>query len=184
MTDFQKKIIAEFGVAKAEDFNPQWEITRRVEFLKDEIIKAKKNGLVLGISGGQDSFLAGKLSQMAVRDLTYIGGNCLFYVMRLPYGVQRDEADAMASIEAIDADRVIHYNIKPAVDASVDEFLRNGIEIGDYQKGNIKARYRMAAQFDIASLNNCLVVGTDHAAEAIVGFYTKFGCIEQCIQII
>jgi NAD+ synthase len=39
----------------------------------------------------------------------------------------------------------------------------------------VKARSRMIAQYAIAGQNRMLVVGTDHAAEAITGFFTKFG---------
>jgi NAD+ synthase len=45
----------------------------------------------------------------------------------------------------------------------------------DFVKGNTKARARMAVQFDIAGLTNGLVLGTDHSAENITGFYTKYG---------
>jgi NAD+ synthase len=34
---------------------------------------------------------------------------------------------------------------------------------------------RMVAQFAIANANDGLVIGTDHAAEAVMGFFTKFG---------
>ena len=33
----------------------------------------------------------------------------------------------------------------------------------------------MKVQYSIAAMHNCVVLGTDHAAEAITGFYTKFG---------
>ena len=42
-------------------------------------------------------------------------------------------------------------------------------------RGNIKARERMVIQYSIAGQLGYLVVGTDHAAEAITGFFTKFG---------
>jgi NAD+ synthase len=45
----------------------------------------------------------------------------------------------------------------------------------DFIKGNVKARMRMIAQYDIAGLVGGLVVGTDHSAENITGFYTKWG---------
>src|SRR5699024_8251411 len=40
---------------------------------------------------------------------------------------------------------------------------------------NVKARMRMIAQFELAGEKRLLVVGTDHAAEAVTGFFTKFG---------
>src|SRR5699024_11905122 len=45
----------------------------------------------------------------------------------------------------------------------------------DFVRGNVKARERMVAQYAIAGQLGHLVVGTDHAAEAVTGFYTKYG---------
>lgn len=45
----------------------------------------------------------------------------------------------------------------------------------DFDKGNIKARARMIAQYALAGKHNGLVIGTDHGAEAVMGFYTKHG---------
>jgi NAD+ synthase len=45
----------------------------------------------------------------------------------------------------------------------------------DFIKGNVKARQRMVAQYLAAGARGMLVIGTDHAAEAVVGFFTKFG---------
>ena len=47
--------------------------------------------------------------------------------------------------------------------------------MADYHKGNVKARMRMVAQYAIAGEQQCLVIGADHAAEAVTGFFTKFG---------
>ena len=45
----------------------------------------------------------------------------------------------------------------------------------DFARGNVKARMRMIAQYEIAGLTGGLVLGTDHSAENITGFYTKHG---------
>jgi NAD+ synthase len=45
----------------------------------------------------------------------------------------------------------------------------------DFSKGNVKARTRMIAQYEIAGLIGALVIGTDHSAENIIGFFTKWG---------
>ena len=45
----------------------------------------------------------------------------------------------------------------------------------DFVLGNTKARMRMVAQYTIANARQGLVIGTDHAAEAVMGFFTKFG---------
>ncbi|HGC8150305.1 TPA: NAD(+) synthase, partial [Streptococcus agalactiae] len=45
----------------------------------------------------------------------------------------------------------------------------------DFNKGNIKARQRMISQYAVAGQYAGAVIGTDHAAENITGFFTKFG---------
>ena len=50
-----------------------------------------------------------------------------------------------------------------------------GSPVSDFNKGNIKARCRMIAQYALAGSYSGAVIGTDHAAENITGFFTKFG---------
>src|SRR5699024_1611101 len=69
----------------------------------------------------------------------------------------------------------ITVNIKEAVDASVRDLEAAGVELSDFVKGNEKARERMKVQYSIAAMRNLFVLGTDHAAEAVTGFYTKHG---------
>lgn len=176
MSDLQKKIIEELKVQPS--INPNEEIERTVSFLKEYLIKHPfLKGFVLGISGGQDSTLAGKLAQMAVDELNTEAGEATygFYAVRLPYGEQFDEHDAQDAIEFINPTKVYTVNIKEAVDASKRALDAAGIELTDFAKGNEKARERMKVQFSIAAMHNAVVLGTDHAAEAITGFYTKFG---------
>lgn len=45
----------------------------------------------------------------------------------------------------------------------------------DFHFGNIKARQRMIAQYALAGATGGLVIGTDQAAEALMGFFAKFG---------
>ena len=133
-------------------------------------------GFVLGISGGQDSSLAGKLAQTAVERLREEGRDAEFIAVRLPYGVQRDEDDAQLALSFIDPDSTLVVDVAPGVDAisgSLGEAL--GGPVADFHRGNIKARMRMVAQYAIAGERHLLVIGTDHAAEAITGFFTKFG---------
>lgn len=176
MRPLQKEII-EYEGTKPE-INVEEEIRRSVDFLKNYLLKNKfLKTLVLGISGGQDSTLAGKLSEMAMTELRDETGDkdYKFIAVRLPYGEQADESDAMQAIEWMGADVVSRVNIKDSVDAMVAAVKANGFNITDFNKGNIKARMRMIAQYAIAGDNHGVVVGTDHAAENITGFYTKFG---------
>ncbi|SFP98476.1 ammonia-dependent NAD(+) synthetase [Salibacterium halotolerans] len=156
---------------------PEEEIEVRKNFLKDYLKHTGADGYVLGISGGQDSTLAGKLAQKAVAELNdEETKSYTFAGLRLPYGKQFDEEDAAAAMEFINPASIITVNIKKAVDASEEAFRDAvGREMSDFNKGNTKARERMKVQYDIAAEFNCLVIGTDHAAEALTGFFTKHG---------
>lgn len=156
----------------------QEEVKRTIQFLKEYLVKHSfLKGYVLGISGGQDSTLAGKLTQLAIDELKqeYPEKDYRFYAVRLPYGIQADEQDAMDAIEFMQASDILRVDIKPAVDAAANSITSLGLQISDFNKGNIKARERMIAQYAIAGQTSCAVIGTDHAAESVTGFYTKFG---------
>jgi NAD+ synthase len=174
MREQQARIIKELNVTP--DIDPAVEIRRRIDFVKDYLLASGATGLVLGISGGQDSSLAGRLCQLAVEELTVEGHTVRFVPVRLPYAVQRDEDDAQLALEFIGAESNLTFNIQRAVDGFQHEFADStGVAMRDFDKGNVKARARMTAQYAIAGANGLLVVGTDHAAEAITGFFTKYG---------
>ena len=176
MRKYQEEIINALGVNSQID--PQTEVTNRVQFICDFLQTTKMKTLVLGISGGQDSSLAGRLSQLAVEKLREETGDneYQFIAVRLPYGEQADESDAMFAInDFIKPDKIMRVNIKAATDAMVASLNEAGTPISDFNKGNIKARERMIVQYAIGGENKGAVVGTDHAAEAVTGFYTKFG---------
>ncbi|AOT01217.1 NAD(+) synthase [Exiguobacterium sp. U13-1] len=171
----QQEIIQVTGVKPVID--PAQEVSERVGFLKAYLKHTGAKGFVLGISGGQDSSLAGRLCQLAVEELRKEEGkDVAFYAVRLPYGEQQDEADAQTALTFIQPDHSLRVNIKPAVEASMQAFKEaTGAELSDFSKGNTKARERMKSQYDLAAHYGCLVVGTDHAAEFVTGFYTKHG---------
>lgn len=172
----QEEIIRQLGVKASID--PQEEIRKTVDFLKAYLRKHSfLKTYVLGISGGQDSTLAGKLAQMAIAELREEASDQAyqFIAVRLPYGVQADEADAQKVLAFIAPDQTLTINIKAAVDGQVEALQAAGVEISDFNKGNIKARQRMISQYAIAGQMAGAVIGTDHAAENITGFFTKFG---------
>ncbi|PWA13135.1 NAD(+) synthase [Pueribacillus theae] len=175
MQQLQQQIIKQLNVKPFIDC--QSEINERIDFLMKYLLKTEKKGFILGISGGQDSSLAGKLLQSAVEKLRReTKREYQFIAVRLPYGIQIDEDDAQQALEFIKPDRIISVNIKEAVDSSVRAFQKGTNEsITDYLKGNIKARERMKVHYDLAGYYDLLVAGTDHAAEALTGFFTKYG---------
>lgn len=170
----QQEIALALGVQP--EIDPTAEIDRRVQFLVDYLTATGTRGFVLGISGGQDSTLAGRLAQLAVERARADGIAADFIALRLPYKVQHDADDAAAAIAFIDADRVVEVNIQHGVDGvATDIEQASGASISDFNRGNIKARIRMVTQYALAGHDGHLVIGTDHAAEAVTGFYTKFG---------
>lgn len=174
MRPLQAHIVEELHVSPTID--PPAEVERRVAFLTEYVEATGAAGLVLGISGGQDSSLAGRLCQLAVERLAAAGRETSFIAVRLPYAVQADEEDAVLALSFIQPQQTVTFDVKQAVDGFQDEFLRaTGAPITDFNKGNVKARARMIAQYALAGQSRMLVVGTDHAAEAITGFFTKFG---------
>ena len=161
MRELQSRIVQEMGVQPQID--PEDEVRRRVQFLVDYAKATGTAGFVLGISGGVDSTLAGVLARMAVEQLREEGVEADFVAVRLPYGVQADEADASAAMDFIDAPTEVTLNIQAATDGMEQAFREaTGGPISDFNKGNVKARMRMVAQYALAGERNLLVIGTDH----------------------
>ena len=171
MDNLQQTIISALGTTPSIDAAE--EVTRRVDFLVNYLETTGASGFVLGISGGQDSTLAGKLAQLAVDKVK----GAEFYALRLPHGVQMDEDDAQMALDFIQPNHALTINIADAT-ASIDDQVAQalgGQDLGDFNRGNVKARLRMIAQYAVAGEKNLLVIGTDHAAENVTGFFTKWG---------
>ncbi|MGF3056088.1 ammonia-dependent NAD(+) synthetase [Microbacterium sp. YY-01] len=170
----QEQIAHDLGVHP--HIHPEDEVAHRVAFLSDYLKKTGARGYVLGISGGQDSTLAGKLAQLAVEKCRAEGHDATFLAVTLPYRVQGDADDAQAAVDFIAADQAVDVNIAAAVDV-IDSDMAAAIDeqLSDFNRGNIKARMRMVVQFALGAHRGFLVVGSDHAAEAVTGFFTKFG---------
>lgn len=180
-----QQIIAEMRVLP--EIDAAYECQRRIAFIKQMLLNTNSTKLVLGISGGIDSTTCGRLAQLACQELQKEQDNkeYTFIAIRLPYGCQADEAEAQIALDFIQADHNLTINIQDASD-----FMHNAVlnslagqnlmhssqaEHHDFAKGNVKARMRMIAQYHIAALTQGLVLGTDHSAENITGFYTKWG---------
>ncbi len=177
-------ILAEMKVLP--EIDPEFEISRRVDFIKTIVKQSGAKSLVLGISGGIDSATCGRLAQLAVESLNEESAtqDYKFIAIRLPYGVQMDEHDAQESIAFIRPTDSLHINVKLGADGIHEEAvgaLQDSNMISDHEsavdfaKGNVKARTRMVIQYEVAALMQGLVLGTDHSAENITGFFTKWG---------
>lgn len=174
MRELQAQIIRELNVEPL--IEPRDQVRRRVDFLKEYLRTTGAAGYLLAISGGQDSSLAGKLAQLAVEEVRAEGDEAMFFAVRMPHGEQADEDDAQLALEFIQPDRRLTFNIERAVAGFSEEFRdATGGPLLDFTRGNVKARSRMVGQYAIAGQFGLLVIGTDHAAEAVMGFFTKFG---------
>lgn len=191
----QQTIIDEMKVLPEIDI--QFEIRRRIDFIKQTLKHSGLTNLILGISGGVDSSTCGRLAQLAVSELNVELTPTLipekevkafehyqFIAVRLPFGVQADEDDAQQALAFIQPSHSIATNIlegvngihKEVVNALTEsKLLSASAEQVDFSKGNVKARARMISQYHIAGIIGGLVVGTDHSAENITGFFTKWG---------
>ena len=168
------------------EIDPAQEISQRVSFIKKTLTSSGQKNLILGISGGVDSSTCGRLAQLAVEalNLEHNTDSYQFIAMRLPFGIQQDEDDAQLALQFIKPSQSITVNVKPGVEGIHAEVLsaleNSGLNTAsegaiDFAKGNVKARARMVAQYEIAGIVGGLVIGTDHSAENITGFYTKWG---------
>ncbi|UAJ65171.1 ammonia-dependent NAD(+) synthetase [Candidatus Schneideria nysicola] len=156
------------------EINSEEEIRRIVMFIKKYLQKhITIRSLIVGISGGQDSTLAGKLCQIAINEIRQ--KYYKFIAIRLPYGKQRDEKDCQDALKFIQPDIILKINIKRAIQASEATLRNRGILLNDFIKGNEKARERMKIQYSIAGMNAGLVVGSTNASEMLTGFFTKYG---------
>ncbi|XID90630.1 ammonia-dependent NAD(+) synthetase [Paenibacillaceae bacterium WGS1546] len=180
MTTIQQEIIAKLGVKPAIDADE--EIRRRVQFLKDYVKQAGATGLLIAISGGVDSAVATGLCKRATDELSAeTGKEYITLGVFQPYGEQEDIQHSYAVAEAFKLTHKVETNIREAVDeiALETEYAFKTLNIHRHLsrggKGNVKARTRMVVQYALAFDLNLLVVGTDHASEALTGFFTKWG---------
>ncbi len=176
----QQEIIAELGVKPTIDVEE--EIRKRVDFLKSYVLQSGTTGLLIAISGGIDSAVTAALCKKATDALAEESGmDYRTLGVFQPYGQQEDIEDSYAAAQAIGLTYTVETNIEEAVNeiALETEYALKSIGVHRHVsipgKGNIKARTRMVVQYALAFEQNLLVVGTDHASEAITGFFTKYG---------
>lgn len=175
----QQEIIKKLGVKPKIDIDE--EIRNRVNFLKEYVLQSNNLGLLIAISGGIDSAVTAALCKRATDELTVEQGQEYETLgVYQPYGEQSDIEDSYAVGKKYDL-TTVETNIEEAVGeiALEVEFAMKSMGVHRHVsrggKGNIMARTRMVMQYALAFERSLLVVGTDHASEAITGFFTKYG---------
>ena len=147
------------------------QIKEVVEWIKNYVASAKSDGVVLGMSGGKDSFVVAKLCTLALGCENVLG-------IIMPNGKMKDLTDAITSCQSLN----IKYEIIDIADAynSVIENAKQTIEkhgktLCDISTINTAPRIRMTTLYAIAGSFNYLVANTSNLSEASVGYTTKWG---------
>lgn len=181
----KEEILRLHGVVPTEKFDIKNAIRKRIDHLKFRLRQTNQKAYILGISGGVDSTTVGRMCQIACEELRAEGYFAQFIAVRLPAGVQFDEADAQAALKFINPDKLITVNVGDAAKLlslqGVQEFRKlEGedkltIHQEDFNFGNIKCRLRMTVQYQLAAMYSGIVIGTDSNPENVTGFFCKFG---------
>lgn len=138
-----------------------------VAWIKSYAERANMRKVVIGISGGKDSYIAAALCCKALGKENVIG-------IMMPNGEQKDISDSIEVCE----DLGIKYhtvNIYDTYTGLVDSLYNSGIEVTKPSKINIAPRLRMATLYAIAQSIGARVCGTGNLSEITVGYCTKWG---------
>jgi NAD+ synthase len=135
------------------------------KFIKHELHEAKRDKVIVGLSGGLDSSVTACL---AVRALS---NKCVFSVILpdLPITPNSDIDDAVELASSLH----IEYKVMN-INKIKSEFL-SFLPRSTYAEGNLAARIRMCILFYYSFIHNGLVLGTSDKSELLLGYYTKFG---------
>lgn len=139
-------------------------IYKMENFLKEEVAKNKRKGVVFGLSGGIDSAVVAAISKRAFKDE--------HLALLLPiFSSDKDEEDAMLIIEKFG----INYK-KCDLKKSFETIIKDlGAEnFSDLAISNIKPRLRMTSLYLYAQQKSYLVIGTSNKSEYEIGYFTKY----------
>ncbi|MDQ5951570.1 MAG: synthase [Patescibacteria group bacterium] len=146
--------------------NPDQTIKDGINFLMSIMQKTGKKNLLVAVSGGIDSALSLSLAVRAA------GANNV-HALFLPYKDQSTADSAeIARWNNLPAQNIHEVNIGSMVDAAAEKLQAAGDEL---RLGNIMARMRMIAVYDLAKQLDALVCGTENKSEKYLGYFTRFG---------
>jgi NAD+ synthetase len=138
-----------------------------VAFLKDEVVRRRgyTKGIV-GLSGGVDSALVALLAARALGPENVIG-------LRLPYKTSSPDSLEHAELVAKQTGiQLLTVDLTPAVDG----YLEAADPKADpTRRGNVAARARMTALFDLSAKYQALPLGTSNKSERLTGYFTWHG---------
>ena len=131
-------------------------------FLREELKRRGFTRAVIGMSGGVDSAVTAYLAARALGPSNVIG-------VRLPYRTSSAESLEHAQM-VIDALSIESRTLD--ISAAVDGYLSFEPEADDTRRGNVMARTRMLALFDLSARYRALPLGTGNKTERLFGYFT------------
>lgn len=140
-----------------------------VKFIKDYVSDAHSKGVVLGMSGGKDSFVAAALAVLAVGRENVFG-------LVMPNGNQKDIDDAIFECEFLKIKYSVS-NIENLYNETVS-LTKSALQTEELSKVttlNIAPRLRMNLLYSVAGTLGYLVANTSNLSERMVGYSTKWG---------
>lgn len=146
-----------------------------VEWMQQEVNKARAKGLLVGVSGGLDSAVVAYLIKRAYPSAS------LGVIMPLQSN-PNDITDAQQVVEQCQINHlqidlstthdILYSHIQTEIEKKEHITNLNNHRLAD---ANLRARLRMSTLYTIATHYNYLVVGTDNASEWYTGYFTKYG---------
>jgi NAD+ synthase len=139
-----------------------------MEGIRECFEEAEREKAVIGLSGGIDSSLTATLVTKSIGNRNVIG-------LIMPSGVTKEEdvEDASKLAEELDI-RCLKLYIQRAIDSAIN-ILPKDYELNRIVQGNTAARIRMITLYNVAQMENALVVGTGNKSELLTGYFTKYG---------
>jgi len=140
---------------------------RLVSFIQQVVEEAGADGAVLGLSGGIDSTTTAHLAVEAL-------GTEGLHGLVMPSEV--NDPDTMSDAERVAEGLDIEYDvleIQPIAEA-VFETVPEATE-SRMAMGNVYVRTRAVLNYFVANAENRVVLGTGNRAEAMTGYFTKYG---------
>ena len=135
------------------------------KFISEQVKSRKKNGVVIGLSGGLDSSVCLVLACKA------LGNNRIFGLI-MPERGQTPQKDINNAYDLAHKLKIKHKEIHFE---RAKKILLSNLPNDKLSGGNLSARLRMAFLYHFAGKSDLLVLGTSDKSELMIGYFTKFG---------
>lgn len=131
-------------------------------FLRDEFARRGFTKAVVGLSGGVDSAVVAALAARALGPKNVVA-------IRMPYRTSSPDSLAHAQL-VIDQLGVESRTVD--ISGMVDGYLALETDADGARRGNVMARSRMIALFDLSARYRALPLGTGNKSERLLGYFT------------